>query len=151
MVDEASKEIPLSYLLTSQEQFFMGGSAQNVPDSFTPVGVYGIPWDPDSKFPLEDIVSQRERLEFFQSGIIGSLLGLKGSAVISISKLGADNRTLDDPKILGSWDPEKEELITYPGRDLTKELVDRYKESGVEVPMRSLDREIRPPEDISRN
>lgn len=151
MVDEAPKGIPRSYLLTGQEYLFMGGSAQDVPDQFTPVGVFGLPHVPNSKFPLEDIVSQRERLEFFQSGIIGTVLGLRGSAVISISKLGADNRTLDDPKILGSWDPEKKELITYPGRDLTKELVDRYKESGVEVPMRSLDREIRPPKDISRS
>lgn len=145
MVDEAPKGIPLSYLLTSQEHFFMGGSAQNVPDPFTPVGVFGLPDVPDSKFPIEDIVSQRETIETFQSGIIGSVLGLKGSAVISISKLGADKRTINDPEILGSWDPEKEEITTYPGRDLTKEVVNRYKESGIEVPMRSLDRETRPP------
>lgn len=149
MVDQPSKEIPLPYILTPQEQFFFGGSPGEVTEPYMPVGIFGFFWDPDSRFPLRDIIRERERLGNFQSQIAGSALGLNGPAVISLPLLDSSGRTTEDPKILGSWDAEKEGIVTY-NRDLTKEFIEKSRAAGTEIPMRGLGGETEPPRDISR-
>ena len=149
MTDQPGRQIPLSYLLTPQEQFFMGGSPGDSPEPYIPIGVFGFHWDPESRFPLNEIARERERLRSFQSNPAGSALGLGGSAVVSLSGLDTNGRTLIDPKILGYMDPESEELVIVSDRDLTREFVAKYKESGIEIPMRGLGGETEPPRDIS--
>ncbi len=146
MTDQPPKEIPLSYILTPQEHYFSGGSPGESPDPYTPVGVYGVPWDPESKFSLEEIIHERKRRGTFTNYIIGHALGIKGAAVISLPELDLDGKTKEDPKILGYLDPETEQVITYPDRDLTKEFLEINKKSGIEIPMR----EGEPPRDISK-
>ena len=141
-------KVPLPYLLSAQEHFFLGGSVEKVSDPYVPVGINGLPGVPESKYDPKDIAEKRQRLGTFQSSLIGPALGLRGAVVISLANLDPENRTVEDPRILGSWDAEKEELITYSGRDLTQEYIDKYRSYGLELPIPM--RETEPPRDISR-
>ena len=143
-MDEPEEEIS-PYALTIQEDFFRGGGRE-APDPYVVIGLVGIPYIPESKLSIDEIIAERKRFGMFKAGLTGSILGLKGKAVISLSDIDSEGRPLTDPKILGSWDPETKQVITYPDRDLTREFVDKFRESGLEIPMR----EIEPPRDISR-
>lgn len=147
MTDETLK-IPLSYLLTPQEHLLMGGSSPGgSADPYKPVGVKGIPWDPDSKFDLSEIVRERKLRVTFQSGSTARVLGFQNPAVISLPELDSEGDIIVNAEILGSWDPAKEQIVKYPGRDLTREYVEKSKASGIEIPMR----ETEPPRDVSRS
>ena len=131
------QEIPTSLFLTPQEHLFIGGTPAG-PNPYKPIGL--------GQYELSEIIRGRENLGTLRSGLIGLALGFKKPVVISLSGLDSEGVTLSDPKILGVWDSEKEELITYPERDLTKELIEGSRSHGLEIPMRD---QI-PPGDISK-
>jgi hypothetical protein len=132
---------PLQYeLATGQEHFFAGGTPppKSLKDLYKPLAVL------DGLHPGLVNENRKESMYFLGSSMLTLQLGLEGNIVVTYSPLDESGRVISDPEILGTWDAEKGEIIRHPDRDLTRELVDKFREYGTELPMRFMDAEGRP-------
>ena len=145
MADQIPSQIP-SEFLSPQEHFFIGGGT--VPGAGDPYVIHSISFlqvKPGSGL-FDEVIEARKSGKVLDERL-GITLGLRGPAVVSLSEIDSEGKTLGNPEILGSWDAEKREVITYEKRNLTREFVEMSRTAGTEIPMRG----IEPPQDISRS
>lgn len=84
---------------------------------------------------LEYINEQRQNAGVFISGVVGGLIGINQRLAFSLEPLDLQTgRTLRDPRLLGIWDQESEQIITVPGREINQEYRQALKQGEEEYP-----------------
>lgn len=122
-------------LLTAQERWFVGNTPEYFPQKenewYIPQGV------------LKGVLTIREAIEkrttmHYESFMLAMVLGFKDKSLsIGFAEIdGETGQTVNDPKIIGLWDKDKEKVVEVPGRDLTKEAYDKFKELKTDLHLR---------------
>lgn len=136
------ERIVLGDILTPQEHNWMGSTPEFNPTTeeewYMPDGVLR------GKITLEEAIEQRNKRGFVGGGMMAAILGIFGRDIaISLEEIDETaHRTKNDPRILGIFDRETNEITpaideaTGQDRDLTSEFIERFRERRSEGDLR---------------
>lgn len=130
---EFSKEM-VEQLLTPQEHILLGSTPPVEPKTEDEY------YKPDRVLEGDDpfeINYKRQDQKFASNVFVGTILGFPGRRVaVKLSPLDEEGKTVSDPEILGLINNETGEVEEVPGRDLTKEIYEKYKEAQIDLHLR---------------
>lgn len=124
----------LDLIRTAKEKLITGGSPERTEnfsqdDWDTPLGIL------EGKLTIKEVDDMRNKIGHIEDGPLGAALGfVDKSACISLSELDENTGVAkENPRIIGLWDMDKNEIIKVEGRDLTQEVYKMYKDAEVDL------------------